>query len=145
MALNYAPHITLAIYDGEAPADLYSAFDSAFELLPQLTIRFEGLNYFEAPNALILWAEPRLPPSLAVVHEQIHRALGPGLSRPHYRPGAWVPHCSLATTIHPSRKNEAIALASQPITPVDVLFDVADCVSFLPVEVLRERVLAKSA
>ena len=61
------------------------------------------------------------------------------MCRPHYRPGTWVPHCSLATNIDPAREAEAIEVASRPIKPFDVVFDAADCASLVPVEVLYQK------
>ena len=140
-ALNYPPHISLAIYDDIPLPLLFKAFDSGFSDLSKVMVRFESLGFFETPHALILWAVPNLPRQISSVHEEIHAQIGPIHSRPYYRPGSWVPHCSLATTISLERKPEALAIANQPIDPFDVLFDVADCLSFLPVEILRERKL----
>ena len=140
-ALNYPPHITLAIYDDVNLADLFRAFDSAFATLSKVKIRFHAIGYFEVPHALILWADPDLPPSITSIHKHIHRSIDIKLCRPSYRPESWIPHCSLATSIDPSRREDAMAIVQRSIEPIEVEFDVADCVSFMPVEVLHEKAL----
>ncbi len=144
-ALNYPPHITLAIYDDVPLADLFKAFDSAFATLSKVKIRFHAIGYFEAPHALILWADPDLPSSITSIHEHIHSNIDINLCRPSYRPESWIPHCSLATSIDPSRKEDAMAIVRRSMEPIEVEFDVADCASFIPVEVIREKSLRSAA
>lgn len=140
-SLQYPPHLTLAVYDDISADALFKAFDAAVVDLPALTIRFEKLGYFDAPHAVILWAEPLLPPEIADFHQRIHNTLGAKSCRPNYRPGTWIPHCSLATAIDRSRREEAIDLAGTSIEAFEVTFDVADCAFFHPVEVLHEKFL----
>ena len=140
-ALNYPPHITLAIYDDIGVDTLIATVESVFEGVERMRIRFDKLGYFEGPDAIILWAAPVLPDVARRVHERIHSEIDPGLCRPHYRPGSWLPHCSLALTVNPGRKKEALSMVEKPIEPMEVVFDVADCASFLPVHVLHEKVL----
>jgi hypothetical protein len=141
--LGYPPHLTLAIYD-HLPADqLKSVLREAFAGFPALRLTFTRLRVFEEP--LVLWADPALSPDLAAAHRRVHARLDPLLCRPHYRPGAWVPHCTLGTQISTAGREDAIAFAARPIRPFEVVFDVADCVSFPPVSILGEQALAASA
>jgi len=140
-ALNYPPHITLAVYDDIGEQELVHAFDLAIAGTTQITSRIERLGYFEAPHAIILWAAPTLPAEVYSLHARVHSLLDARLCRPNYRPGTWVPHCSLATSIDLSRKAESIDLANRSIEPFKVVFDVADCASFSPVEVVHEKKL----
>ena len=137
-AMDYPPHITLAIYNKITPNDLFSAFAAAREHLEPSTIRFDSLGYFEAPHAIILWARPTLPPSWQAAHEAIHASIGAHRCRRNYQPEFWTPHASLATAIDLDRKADALAIVEQSIEPFDVAFDVADCASFMPVRVLKE-------
>ena len=144
-ALNYPPHISLAIFDDIDADKLFHAFDSAILGTSQITSRFERLSYFEAPHAIILWAAPTLPPMAHSLHARVHSLIETDFCRDNYRPGTWVPHCSLATTIDRSRKAEAVDIANRSIKPFDLVFDVVDCASFLPVEVVREKRLPAGA
>jgi 2'-5' RNA ligase len=140
-ALGYSPHITLTIYDDVDFQDLFVAFHAVTAVLSRMTIRFEGLGYFHSADAIVLWAEPALPEQVHAACRTIHSTIPTNLCHPLYRSDAWIPHCSLATAIEPERREEALALVRRPFEPVEVVFDTADCVSFLPVEVLRERAL----
>lgn len=140
-ALSYPPHITLAIYDEVGISELLSAFEFAMDRFERIRIRFEKLGYFEETDRAILWAVPDVPNTVRIAQKQIHTKIDPKRCRPQYRPDSWVPHCSLATTIALSRKTEAIALVNRPLEPFEVVFDVADCVSFLPVRVIHEKEL----
>lgn len=143
--LNYPPHLSLAVYDVIDETELFDAFDSAFANKSKAVVRFEKLGYFEASDRIILWAAPILPSAISEIHSRIHMLINADLCRPNYRPGAWVPHCSLAIAIDRSRQDAAIALSRQSIAPIDVEFDVADCASFLPVVVVREKTLSITA
>jgi 2'-5' RNA ligase len=138
VAMQYPPHITLAIYDEISTSDLFNGFESALIHLEAVTIRFESLGYFETPFGIILWASPTLPEQVTAAHHSIHTEIDVDLCRKNYRPGIWQPHCSLATSIDLTRKAEALAIVEEGIEPIDVSFDAADCASFMPVEVLKE-------
>jgi len=140
-AMRYPPHITLAIYDEISTSDLFRGFESALIHLDAVTIRFESLGYFEAPYGIVLWASPNLPEQVSAAHQSIHTEIDRDLCRRNYRPGIWQPHCSLATSIDLTRKEEALAIVEAGIEPIEVLFDSADCASFMPVEVLKEASL----
>ena len=144
-SLNYPPHLGLAVYDDIDETVLFDAFDAAFANMSKVIVRFEKLGYFEAPDRIILWADPVLPSVISGLHGRIHKLINADLCRPNYRPGAWVPHCSLAIAIDRSRRDAAITLSRQSIAPIEVEFDVADCASFLPVEVVREKALSITA
>jgi len=138
VAMHYPPHITLAIYDEISTNDLIAGLFAMVKHLSTMTIRFESLGYFEAPNGIVLWAAPSVPQQVINAHERLHRELGVKPCRKNYRPGIWAPHCSLATDIDFGKKDNAIAIIEQGIEPFEVTFDTADCVSFMPVKVLKE-------
>ena len=136
--MNYPPHITVAVYDEIAEQVLVSALRIGFEGKPKFTVRFVHLGYFETANSIVLWAAPVVPQSLRSAVQAIHEYVGATLCRPSYRPGSWVPHCSLALSVNLKRRDEALAFANTPIAAFEVVFDVADCAAFHPVMVLQE-------
>jgi len=140
-SLNYPPHLTLAVYDELDSSLAVEAVKEIFTGFKTQTIRFERLGMFEATHALILWAAPSISSEMIHAHGQIHKIIDANLCRPNYRPGAWVPHCSLATSVPTTRKEEAVAFANRT-TKMDVVFDVVDCALFKPVKVVHEVVLA---
>src|SRR5437868_6108681 len=67
-ALGYAPHITLVVYESIDVQVLADAMASAFNACSSATVRFEGIDYFETPDTVILWAKPILPAWVWSVH-----------------------------------------------------------------------------
>ena len=141
-ALDYAPHITLAVYDDVDPGRLSAVLAEAFTGASALRLTFTRLRFFDNVP-LVLWADPSFSQALASAHARVHARIDPGLCRPHYRPGAWVPHCTLEAQITAEHRDEAIVLAARPIPAFEVIFDVADCVSFPPVVVIAEQPLSE--
>ena len=139
-ALGYRPHFTFAIYDAPAP-DEKAAWDVMLAALAgetQLRITFNRIRWFEG-SPLVLWAEPEADETLARIHAAISAAIDPAHCRPHYRPGAWTPHCTLGTAIADERRDDAMAFARAFDRTIEVVFDVADCVVFPPVRIIAER------
>jgi 2'-5' RNA ligase len=140
VALNYPPHITLAIYDDVAPHLLTAALRRGVTEASALRLTFTRLRFFDS-DPLVLWADPSPSPALTEAYAAVHAYIDPAQCHPHYRPGAWTPHCTLGTQIKAEHRADAIALTTRSIEPFDVLFDVVDCVCFPPVAVLEEHVL----
>lgn len=142
-SLAYPPHLTLAIYDEISPVLLKAVLGEVFTGTPALRLVFTRLRFFDnPPMPLVLWAEPQISVDLAAAHRRVHASIDPKLSRPHYRPGAWIPHSTLGMAILAERREQAIAFAARPVSAFEVIFDVADCASFVPVTVIDERRLA---
>lgn len=139
-ALGYRPHFTFAIYDSPA-VDEKAAWDAMLAAVAgqtQLRIEFKRIRWFEGPP-LVLWAEPEANETLARIHAAVSTAIDPVHCRPHYRPDAWTPHCTLGTAVADERRDDAIAFARAFDRGIEGLFDVADCVVFPPVRIIAER------
>lgn len=142
-ALEYPPHITLAVYDHIAEGRLRDALTTVFQGEGALRLSFHELRYFDDPQ-LVFWAAPAPSSRLKRLHTRLHDLIDPALCREHYRPGVWVPHATLATAVSAGNKARAIDLASQAIKPFEVFFDTADCVEAPPVRVIEERSLKET-
>jgi 2'-5' RNA ligase len=141
-ALGYRPHFTFAIYDS-SKIDQKTAWEAMLRATmgeAQLPVEFRRIRWFVGPP-LVLWAEPATDEALARLHNSISAAIDPVHCRPHYRPGAWTPHCTLGTNIADGQRDNAVAFARSFDRSVEVLFDVVDCVVFPPVRVVAERSL----
>ncbi|PDT92225.1 calmodulin [Bradyrhizobium sp. Y36] len=141
-ALGYRPHFTFAIYDTPAIEEktAWDVMQAAIAGETQLRIAFKRIRWFEGAP-LVLWAEPEVDATLVRIHGAISAAIDPAHCRPHYRPGAWTPHCTLGTAVAEERRDDAKAFARAFDRSIDVLFDVADCVVFPPVRIIAERQL----
>ncbi|MGC2781809.1 MAG: 2'-5' RNA ligase family protein [Bradyrhizobium sp.] len=141
--LGYRPHVTFAIYESpEIDADTaWSAMREAAQGGAALEVQFSRIRWFSHPQ-FVLWAEPAMNETLFRWHASIAAAINPAHCRPHYRPGAWVPHCTLGTRILDDRRDDAMAFARSFDRRFTVVFDVIDCVVFPPVQIVAERKLA---
>jgi 2'-5' RNA ligase len=134
--LGYRPHVTLGVYDAMAPeavAPLLAEF--ARKCLP-LATDFTGLRSFPG-SAPVLWAEPAPSTGLRAAHSLLHDVVGADCHE-HYRPGSWIPHCTLAQGLDQDGLRAATA-ALQPLwEDFPARFDGLDLVAFSPVEILWE-------
>jgi 2'-5' RNA ligase len=139
-SLRYRPHFTFAIYDGPEidAATAWSALQQAAAAESQLRISFRRIRWFAGPP-LVLWSEPEPDEALSRMHSAIHGIIDSVHCRPHYRPGAWVPHCTLGTRISEAHSGDAVSFARAFRGKFEVVFDVVDCLTFPPVQILSKR------
>lgn len=140
-SLGYPPHLTLAIYDDAPGVSLRTTLRTVFSDISAIRVTFSAVSFFEEPQ-LVFWAASDPSSLLSEVHQAIHRLVDPRLSHPHYRPDRWVPHVTVAMNVSAENKHAAIARASQPIEPFEILFDTADFLKFLPVRIIEECLLS---
>jgi hypothetical protein len=92
---HHVPHVSYAVlreFDEERVAEAVGALPDG----PPLTLRFDTVGLFPRGRAALL---PAATPSLLTRQEAVvaaATATGADLHW-HYRPGRWVPHCSLTT------------------------------------------------
>jgi len=132
--LGYPPHVTLAIYEADSvrEVEVRAALDQASRDLRAITLTFDAIRTFGGPP-MVLWASPRPNTILQDVHGAVHAVIDPVHCRPHYRPGAWVPHCTLATSVRDDRREAALAFAEAFRNEIEVTFDALDRIYFPPV------------
>lgn len=136
-ALDYPPHLTFAIYEDVAVPSLVAAAQKAFASVPPLSVEFSGIGHF-SNETLVLWARPADDRILRRIHGVIHDDIDPNLCHAHYRPDYWQPHCTLAMKIPASAADEALAWARTTSATFTLIFDMVDCISFPPVEIMKE-------
>ena len=73
-------------------------------------------------------------------HQPLEDRLGAG-AWDHYRPGAWVPHCTLASDLEPQQFGSALAIAGRTSLPFECRLVEVGIVEFRPVKQLVSRVL----
>ncbi len=139
--LEHAPHITLAIYEGLPARDVEAAASRLFKRGKALALRFKAVRWFDGAD-LTLYAAPEPSLELDELHALLHRLIAPENCHPHYRPGSFVPHCTLSASIPFDRQPDAIAFARRMQMSFLTKFTKGDMVSFPPPRVLREWRLA---
>ncbi|WP_193171549.1 2'-5' RNA ligase family protein [Nisaea nitritireducens] len=131
--LDYPPHITFAVWDESNTSTAEGLIRSVFGGMSPIRLTFDRIRWFDT-DPLVIWAAPSSPEELFAFHVALHRQRYFQSCRAHYRPESWVPHCTLAMDVAADNRQQAIELASRPITPFDVVFDAVDWVSFPPVD-----------
>ena len=134
-ALGYPPHLTLARYTDLSADILRNALARCAHEKPA-ALTFDRIGLFDI-DPLVLWLSPRSDRRLIDLHARIHRMVDPALCDPHYRPGFWTPHLTVAMAIPADRREEALALAAGRFEPFSLIFDVIESVSWPPVRVLE--------
>ena len=132
--LGYRPHVTMAVFADDADPDrlLAAARDRATEWRA-LPIKLASLGLFPGTPA-VLFLAPVATTGLLAIHKELLTALAGQPVDPHYRPGHWVPHVTLAKDlIDPPAALSALAPPPLPITAV---LDSVEVVRFRPVHVL---------
>lgn len=95
---RHVPHLSYAVlrtFDVEKVRESVSRLPAA----APTTLHFDALGMFRRSRC---WLVPAVTSELAARQERVVEAVeatGADLHR-HYRPGAWVPHCTLAPRLH---------------------------------------------
>jgi len=134
--LGYRPHVTLGVYEAVAPEVVVPLLGELAEKCLPLAADFTGLRSFPG-TAPVLWAAPAPSTDLTAAHALLHEMVGADC-HDHYRPGSWIPHCTLAQDLDGDRLRAALS-ALQPLwEDFSARFDGIDLVAFSPVEILWE-------
>lgn len=137
--LGYVPHLTLARYEAIDPALLVAACDT-LNAERRITLVFDRICLFET-SPMVLWLRPRPSDLLMKLHARMHEVVGEAPCDPHYLPGTWHPHCTIAASVPPEREVAARAFAAEPIRAFELTFDALDAVEWPPVRVIASRPL----
>ncbi|MBW6400206.1 2'-5' RNA ligase family protein [Roseomonas sp. HJA6] len=96
LALGYPPHVTLTIHpDGVDAERIGAAMARCAASWDAIDLRIAGFGIFAAPVP-VLYLAPVVTSTLLMRHQALAEALSDLPGDPHYRPGAWVPHITLA-------------------------------------------------
>ncbi len=144
-ALDYPPHLTLAIYDSDDVSEQAACAAVAEAVVGQVALRISfDIRTFQGPP-LVLWLAPETKEPLLRLHRAIHSKIDPTLCRSYYRPGHWIPHCTLGTRIRDERNHDALAFAESFRGGLQVQFDAIDCMAFPPLRLVTKHRLGSES
>ncbi|MBV9052162.1 MAG: 2'-5' RNA ligase family protein [Hyphomicrobiales bacterium] len=129
--LGYWPHVTLAIYDDIQPLVVQHAAAALFDGAVAVELEFAAVRFFEGP-VLTLYAAPSPSPVLENLARKLHHLISPERCHPHYRPGSFVPHCTLAMNISTGQRREVAAFARRKRTRFRTTLTGGEIASFPP-------------
>jgi len=140
--LDARPHLSLALYPTiDAPA-LAGAIDDFAQVHAGFELALAAAGSFPGPEN-VLYVAPVVTPALLSLHAAYHaRVAELGLECDlHYRPGHWVPHCTVAMEIDPPALERGLSLAraSEVFGPTHVVG--MGLIEFRPVRQIHEAAL----
>jgi 2'-5' RNA ligase len=135
--LGYEPHLTLALLD-DAPrlGEIVSTISADWRAMP---LSLSAVAAFPAVPAT-LWLAPTITAPLLKLHAALCSALP--LVHPHYQPGAWIPHVTLADDVASDAVGKGINLIAERFHPFTATLDRVDVLSFRPISLLWHTRLA---
>jgi 2'-5' RNA ligase len=91
------PHFSYHVAGGYDLHQLLPILEEVAARTPPSRIRTVGLDVFPSPK-LVLYVAISIGPALRAFHRELTRAIAPAAAQisPHYLPGHWVPHITLA-------------------------------------------------
>jgi len=138
---NASPHISLAVFDEIEPKLLRLVMADFARRVTPITVRMAAVGTFP-PGAKgdegAVFLAPSVSAHLLAHHDRFHRMLHNLNIRgdEYYRPGNWVPHCTVALDAPPDKVGEIIAVCRQSDVFHDARLVAVSLVEFRPVEEL---------
>ena len=129
------PHLTLAIYEELDCRPCENELVKITSKTPSPSIQFTHLGLFTNPEPVI-FAAPLVTKELLDFHNELQiRLAGDGKnSWELYKPGKWVPHCTLALGYKIENQAEIIRLCQEMPLPMHVQAVQMGVVNFKPVK-----------
>jgi 2'-5' RNA ligase len=108
------PHISLATFTQLEPERLESALVAFAATTPPLPVTLASVGVFPSTQGIVYLA-PVVTPQLLAVHARFHELLDQlGLQcHPYYRPGNWMPHCTVGLELPVDKIGQAVVLCQQ--------------------------------
>ena len=129
--LGYPPHVTLAVFDRPIGETAVAALDHVFENVDQMAVTLTAVETF-GPGSGVCYAALAPSPDLMRLHAMTVAAIGEGC-RPHYQPGGWTPHCTLAVGLPDADMDHARDILQKGWRSRTGVFETAALVEFVPV------------
>lgn len=134
LRLGYPPHVTLGLYDQLDPDKAAKTLAAVIARQPPMSLRLDALGVFPGLEN-VLWLAPPPDPHLLALQADLHGALAVE-PQPHYRVGAWLPHCTLAPDLDAAGLQAALGLLTADWAPISGAFASIDLLRFEPVKIL---------
>lgn len=110
-AIGSRPHLSLAVYDHVDPEEVRPALAELAALQAPLQVDLTSVGTFPGAECVVFVA-PDATPELLDLHRRVCARLAEFGLRTHeyYRPGRWVPHCTIAMELEPAQVPRALEI-----------------------------------
>ena len=128
------PHISLAVFEDLKPEALRADLSRFAEVTRPLSLDLASAGTFPTAKGVVFLA-PVVTQELLSVHSRFHSLLRErGIdSVEYYRPGKWVPHCTVAIDLAPDKVGAALEMCVQSEAFGAVDLDKVSLIEFRPV------------
>lgn len=132
------PHITLSLVETDDDERLAEVVTEFAEDVSGCSVRLASLASFASSQG-VLYLAPVPTHSLLRLHARLHEELlAAGLeAEPFYRPGAWIPHCTLALDLSGAELALAFEVCWPHFVPLEGVLVEAAVVAWPPPEPLH--------
>ena len=124
LALGHSPHVSLAVADGLAVDELVPALRTfAAREPPPRTALVSAATFGTAEGVVFLGAVAT--PALVELHGRFFPLFERAARAPwaHYRPGAWVPHCTVGSGLDAPQVARAVGVCLEAGLPIPVTLE----------------------
>lgn len=98
--LGVSPHLSLTVFQDGEPDFLRDELETLAARFETFKLQLESVGSFPTAEGVI-YLSPDPSAELKTVHRYLHTRLAargePG--HPYYRPGSWIPHCTVASEV----------------------------------------------
>ena len=131
--LGAQPHISLAVLEDLNPEALRGDLIRFAEVTPPLPVDLASAGTFPTTEGVVFLA-PVVTQELLAVHGRFHSLLRDRgvYCEEYYRPGRWVPHCTVATGVAPGKMGAAVEMCVESEAFGAVELDKVSLVEFPP-------------
>ena len=132
--LGAQPHVSLAVFEELNPEALRADLRRFAEVTPPLSVDLAFAGTFPTAEGVVFLA-PVVTQELLALHSRFHSVLRErGIdSVEYYRPGNWVPHCTVAIDLAPDQVAAALEICVQSQAFGPVILDELSLIEFRPV------------
>ncbi len=129
------PHVSFGIWETIDREGAQAELARFAAETPPVSLTFASVGLF--PRAAVFLA-PTVTADLLELHAGFHRRFARFGRAPweYYRPGVWVPHCTLAMELGADRLGDALAIAGRAPLPFEARLVEVGIVEFRPVKQL---------
>jgi len=139
------PHMTLAIYEDLDCQTCESKISGLAGKIRGFDLNFSFLGIFHSANPVV-FIGPTISKELLDIHTQLHWTLKDDAHQSWelYKPGQWVPHCSLAVEFAAIKLQEAVHACLKLPLPLLIPAGSLGVVQFEPLQSLYDYEIGKS-
>lgn len=133
-SIGSRPHISLAVFDKIDPEQLTDVLIDIAHETPAFEVDLAAVGSFPGQEG-VLFLVPTVSTELIRLHEYFHNRLhSMGIEcNPYYRPGNWVPHCTVASDLPDSLIEAGFDIARKSAVFGRAQVNSVGLVSFRPV------------